>query len=271
MRRWARWLAPFQGAELRGLAQRGAITGDTRIRKGGGGEWVLAQRVRGLFSAPSAAAVDGQPSRPPAVPKRAGAGTTPTRRRPSPRLLAALSAASLVIGLLAVAVVIAMRGTTVVAPQVVSGPDQDKQTKDEGALRRISSVKVEEKKGEAAKHEAEEKAGAETEAEAKYKAALAAHEAAQRALAAAKEKLRSDQEHLRQLQHEQEMADRRDADRLARLVVEGPGKQRQLMAAMDRVVAKTGTLEDYKIIWDYFPEYREKMEAEILRAAPFRP
>jgi hypothetical protein len=43
-------IGPISGAQLRDLAQRGAISPDTLVRKAPGSNWVLAERVRGLFS-----------------------------------------------------------------------------------------------------------------------------------------------------------------------------------------------------------------------------
>jgi hypothetical protein len=43
-------IGPVSSAELRNLAQQGAISRDTLVRKAPGSAWVLAERVQGLFS-----------------------------------------------------------------------------------------------------------------------------------------------------------------------------------------------------------------------------
>ena len=43
-------IGPISSAELRNLAQRGAITQDTFVRKAPDGAWVPAERVQGLFA-----------------------------------------------------------------------------------------------------------------------------------------------------------------------------------------------------------------------------
>ncbi len=55
-------VGPISGAELRNLAQRGAISAQTPIANTPGGPWVPASQVRGLFAAPS-----GTPSSTPAT------------------------------------------------------------------------------------------------------------------------------------------------------------------------------------------------------------
>jgi hypothetical protein len=63
-------IGPVSAAGLRKLAQGGAISRDTLVRKGPDGTWVLAERVRGLFSASDATTLpppvtvptEGQPS-----------------------------------------------------------------------------------------------------------------------------------------------------------------------------------------------------------------
>ena len=45
-------VGPISGAELRTLAQRGAISADTPVRKAPDGAWAPADRVKGLFAAP---------------------------------------------------------------------------------------------------------------------------------------------------------------------------------------------------------------------------
>ena len=49
-------VGPVSSVELRNLAQRGAISRDTLVRKAPGSAWVLAERVQGLFSVSQALA-----------------------------------------------------------------------------------------------------------------------------------------------------------------------------------------------------------------------
>jgi hypothetical protein len=47
-------VGPVSGLDLRDLAQRGIIDRSTLVRKAPDGDWVLADRVQGLFSLPAA-------------------------------------------------------------------------------------------------------------------------------------------------------------------------------------------------------------------------
>ena len=47
-------VGPVSSAELRSLAERGAVAHNTPVRKGSDGNWVLAERVKGLFAVPNA-------------------------------------------------------------------------------------------------------------------------------------------------------------------------------------------------------------------------
>lgn len=60
-------VGPVSSAELRNLAQHGAISRDTLVRKAPGSAWVLAERVQGLFAPPNLS-----------PPSPAGAATKPT-------------------------------------------------------------------------------------------------------------------------------------------------------------------------------------------------
>ena len=57
-------LGPMSPAQLRELARRGAIQPDTSVRKGTDGNWVLAERVKGLFTAPEMRVASAPPSAP---------------------------------------------------------------------------------------------------------------------------------------------------------------------------------------------------------------
>ena len=58
---------PVPPSELKRLAQATRITPDTLVRKGADGDWLLAERVQGLFGQPSD--VRAQPTHPPTASK----------------------------------------------------------------------------------------------------------------------------------------------------------------------------------------------------------
>lgn len=55
-------VGPLNGSDLRSHAASGRITTDTFIRKGANGQWVLADRIKGLFDQPA-------PQEPPPLPE----------------------------------------------------------------------------------------------------------------------------------------------------------------------------------------------------------
>ena len=90
-------LGPMTSAELRELAEVGGVQPDTLVRKGVDGNWVPAERVKGLFSAPEPRAAIAPPpapewstsldppvASPPALPQRERARQTTAEINPPP-------------------------------------------------------------------------------------------------------------------------------------------------------------------------------------------
>jgi len=55
-------VGPLNGSDLRSHAASGRVTTDTFVRKGANGQWVLADRIKGLFDQPA-------PQKPPPLPE----------------------------------------------------------------------------------------------------------------------------------------------------------------------------------------------------------
>jgi len=106
---------PFSGAKLKALADAGKISRDTPVRKNSDGDWVVAEKVKGLFA---------EESPPPPMPKPEGQPEPPTpelstkqnarHTASSKMLIAGLCGGILVVGVLAV-------GLT----NLLSGPQKD--------------------------------------------------------------------------------------------------------------------------------------------------
>jgi len=87
-------VGPVSGAELKDLAQRGVISGETLVRKAPDGTWVLAERLQGLLPTSNVT-----PSRSEEAPL-----PNPPRSENTPRALLVLAAVGAGAGILALAV-----------------------------------------------------------------------------------------------------------------------------------------------------------------------
>jgi hypothetical protein len=108
-------VGPISSVELRNLAQRGTVTRDTPVRQAPDGDWILAERVQGLFPESNepprpmqvavATPVESQPTDSSHAPCRARPVTT----RLSPRVGAIILAGSLALVVLIGAIIIGTR------------------------------------------------------------------------------------------------------------------------------------------------------------------
>ena len=132
-------VGPVSSSDLRNLAQHGTLSADTLVRKAPSSDWVLAERVQGLLStptattphppvtvpaekrpsakAPLAGTAGSQPNKQPATSERDNSEANPTTKRFSPVLIATAVLGSLALVVLVAILITAHKSPTVDAMQ----------------------------------------------------------------------------------------------------------------------------------------------------------